>query len=354
MLILQRRWLSKMLRLFSLLVFAIALGRPAIADVPGVITDIAPVHSLAAMVMGDLGKPEILLPPGASPHNFALRPSAARNLSNADIVIWIGADFTPWLSRPLQALAPDATSLELIEVPTTFTLPYRHEVIFNTASGGHSDAHDDDHHHAQSDAHDDDKDEASHSDHAETSNEDSHADSQGHAHHGDVELHAWQDPENAKVWLDAIADTLSKADPSNAKRYRSNAMAGIREIDAVAQQLAVNLEPLRNRGYVVMHDAYQYFEHRFSVPASAALLPGDGSPASAARVQAISRLLSNLGPSCIFVEPQMSGTLARNLAAEHDVSIGLIDPIGDMLERGPDQYTAMLLGIGQSLLDCLS
>lgn len=339
-----------MLRFFSLIILAAIFSRPAAAETPKVVTDIAPVHSLVSIVMQGIGSPEILIPPGVSPHDFALRPSAAREISKADIVIWIGSDFTPWLARPLRALAPDAISMELIEIPATFTLPYRNKLIFNATLEGSEDGHDGDDHRTHKDTQDDHKDEASHSDHSRSSHEDSH----GHAHHGTVELHAWQDPENAKAWLEAIADLLAATDPSNAQRYEANAQTGIEQVNAVAQQLARDLTPLRNRGYVVMHDAYQYFENRFDVPASAALLPGDGSPASAARVQAISRLLNDIGPTCIFVEPQMSATLARTLADEHDVRIGLLDPLGDKLERGPMQYSKMLLGIGQGLLDCLS
>ena len=58
---------------------------PASADVPQVATDIPPVHSLVSQVMGDLGTPKLIVPPGTSPHGYAMRPSEARALQNADV-----------------------------------------------------------------------------------------------------------------------------------------------------------------------------------------------------------------------------------------------------------------------------
>ena len=74
------------------LILSVALlATPALADVPKVMTDLPVVHSLTAQVMGDLGTPDILLDKGADPHHFQLKPSQARALSQADLVLWIGA-----------------------------------------------------------------------------------------------------------------------------------------------------------------------------------------------------------------------------------------------------------------------
>ena len=352
-----------MIRLFAVITLAVLQFGVAQAQSPRVVTDIAPVHSLASIVMQGVGTPEVLLPPGASPHDFALRPSDARDVSRAEVIIWIGADFTPWLERSIEALAPDAHSLQLIDVPETFTLQYRKGAVFGRPDASakaqsepdHSgDDHDDDH--ADENEHRHTKSGKAidhHGDHGSLHRVAGEPDHHGHAHHGDVELHAWQDPENAKTWLAAIAELLTGIDPGNADRYRDNAEAAAQDMDALTEDLRQRLQPVRDRGFVVMHDAYHYFEHRFGVEAAAAILPGDGGQASAARVQAISQHMHELGPTCIFIEPQMSDRLAQSLASEHDASVGTLDPIGDSLQRGPGLYTEMMRGLGQGLLDCL-
>ena len=85
-------------------VFALmAFAGVAHAEVPAVVTDIPPVQSLVAAVMGDLGGPEVLAGGGADAHSYQLRPSQARALANAGVVFWVGHEMTPWLERALEA-----------------------------------------------------------------------------------------------------------------------------------------------------------------------------------------------------------------------------------------------------------
>ena len=81
----------------SLSIFAIIAAVPATAwaDAPRVITDFGPTHSIVAQVMNGVGTPDVLLAPGDDPHDFTLRPSQARTLSNADLVVWVGEALTP-------------------------------------------------------------------------------------------------------------------------------------------------------------------------------------------------------------------------------------------------------------------
>ena len=166
-------------------------------------------------------------------------PEAAA-LERADLVFWVGDDLTPWLEGSLNTLAGDATAIALLDVPGTISLPFREGATFEAHDHGDDDHAHDDHGH----------DDHSHDDHA--------ADADGHTHEG-TDPHAWLDPENAKLWLDVIAAELSAADPANAAVYAANAAAGKSEIEAAASEVAATVGPLRDAGFVVFHDAYQYF-----------------------------------------------------------------------------------------------
>ena len=74
------------------------LSGMAHSEPPKVLTDIAPVHSLVAQVMGDLGEPELLLQASDEIHHLQLRPSQARAIARADVVIWVGPGLEPWLA----------------------------------------------------------------------------------------------------------------------------------------------------------------------------------------------------------------------------------------------------------------
>ena len=98
--------------------------------VPNVAVDILPVASLVSQVMGDLGQPRLIVPTGVSPHSHAMRPSQARILQNADIVFWVGPDLTAGLARAIKALATNAVSVSLMDVPGITLLPFRHDTTF--------------------------------------------------------------------------------------------------------------------------------------------------------------------------------------------------------------------------------
>ena len=170
----------------------------ASADVPNVSADIAPVASLVSMVMGDLGAPTLLLAQGISPHDAAMRPSQAQALQDSDIVVWIGSGLTPFLDDSIPKLAPDATSIILLELDAPEAIEGGHD----HSHGAHEDEHADEH-----DEHDDEHDE--HDDHDD--HDDEHDDKEEESHN--IDAHAWLDPINAVAWLDEIVLHLSETDP---------------------------------------------------------------------------------------------------------------------------------------------
>jgi zinc transport system substrate-binding protein len=300
------------------LVPSLLLSSAALAEIPSVATDITPVHGLVSMVMGDLGTPALLVEPGASPHGYALRPSQAAALQNADAVFWIGHDLTPWLDDPLDSLARQAVVVELLDTEGTVVHQFREDAVF---------AHDE------------------HDEH-----EDGH---EGHAHDG-ADPHAWLDPENAVVWLAAIAETLSGLDPDNADTYRTNAAAAQAEITALNTEIATRLAPVSTRSFVVFHDAFQYFEQRFDLSSAGAISMSDASSPSAARIAEIRDAVAEQDVVCVFSEPQFNPGLVATVAAGTELTTAIIDPLGSDLPLGADFYPALIHSIAASVEGCLS
>jgi len=306
----------------------LAFGSAAAADVPAVAADIAPVHGLVARVMEGVGTPELIVRPGASPHGYALRPSEARALEQSDAVFWIGSALTPWLGRTLDTLAADAETVTLLEAEETRTLSYREGATF----GEHAHDHGHDDHDGDADAGEDDHDAA----------------------HGDLDPHAWLDPENAKAWLGLIADTLATLDPENAETYRDNAAAGRQEVDAAAAEVRETLDRIGPLTFVVFHDAYHYFEARFDFEAAGAIALSDATDPSPARVEEVRETVATLGVECVFAEPQFNQTLAGVVLEGTDGRPGTIDPLGIDIPTGPDFYPALLRSIADEIAACRS
>lgn len=314
------------------------LAGTAMADAPSVAVDIAPVHSLVARVMEGVGTPSLIVQPGASPHEYSLRPSEAQALQDADLVFWIGEDLTPWMADAVETLAPDAAVTALLETDGTTLLSFRKGALFEAH------AHDDDHA-AQAEDHDDDHD-PDHADHAE-----GHDD--GHDH-GDHDPHAWLSPENAVNWLTVIATHLSAADPDNADSYQANAAAARAEIASLSAEVTATLDTVRGGRFIVFHDAYQYFETAFDFPAFGAISISDSSDPSPARIAEIQGRIADEGIQCVLSEPQFNPGLVATVMDGAGARTSVLDPLGANLETGPDMYPQLLRSLANSLADCLS
>ncbi len=313
-----------MRHLFATLCLLPSIG---FADVPRVMTDIAPIHSLTAQVMGDLGTPDLLLPPGADPHDFALRPSDAQALGAADLVIWVGHGLTPWLEEPLTTLAPQAARLELLEAPGWDPL----EVRDHKAHDDHGDDHDE---HGHDDEHDHDHD---------------------HGHdHGEFDPHAWVDPAIARVWLAVIADQLATADPENAAIYAENAANATNVLAALEQRLAADLAPVADRAYILPHDGYQYFEARFGLTASGAIAGIDARDPGPAQVATLREQMAEDGVACVFSDAEIGDGWATLVIEGTDAKTAQIDAVGAGLDAGPGLYAEMLNRLGTAFSTCLA
>jgi zinc transport system substrate-binding protein len=319
---------------------------PAFADVPRVMTDIAPIHSLTAQVMGDIGAPDLLLPPGADPHDFALRPSDAEALDNADLVIWVGEALTPWLEDPLETLAPDATKIALLETEGWESLGFRDLEMIGGKGDDHDHGHDDDHgdhghdhDHDHSDAH-------AHDDHG-------HGDHDHEHDHGAFDPHAWADPAVAKVWVASIAEALSVVDPENAATYAANASATTARLETLDAELAAKLAPIAGANYILPHDGYQYFEARYGLTAAGALATGNAETPGPAQVAALRATMAEENIACVFSDTSIPERWAAVVVEGTAANTAPLDVVGLGLEAGPDLYTTMMTRLGDSFTACL-
>lgn len=324
------------------LLLGLAWPAASLAEVPRVLTDILPVHGIAARVMDGVGAPGLLVPPGASPHGYALRPSEARALQEADVVFWVGEDLEPWLEEPIASLPRHATIVELSTLDGLTLLPYREDAEFED---GHDHGQDQDHgsddHAAQDDEHD----------HAAAEHDHGH----DHDHdHGGMDQHIWLDPQNAIVIAAAMADTLAERDPGNAPLYDANAVAFAEEIAGLEAEVAARLAPVEGKRFVVFHDAYHYFEARFGFEASGSIAFRDASAPSAERIREVREAIAAREVACVFAEPQFNTDLTRTVIEGTGARAGTLDPLGTHLEPGPGFYPALMLDLGDRLAGCLT
>lgn len=281
---------------------------------PVVVTDIPAVHSLVATVMGDTGTPELLLQGNASPHDYSIRPSQGRLLQGADLLIWTSEGLTPWLPRTVNAMAPDLPSIELLNDEGSEKLPARENNDFS------HDDHDHDHAHA----------------------------------HTDGDPHGWLSTDNARHWLELIADRLAEVDPEQADIYQHNAEQAMQSLIALDVEVESQLAEVRGKPFVVFHDSYHYFEDQNEFHATASISLSDGTAPGVRQVNNLRKQVGQHPGICVFSEPQFSQRMINTIAENHDVRLGQLDPLGSTLEPGPALYETLIRNLASSLHECLS
>ena len=312
------------------------------ADVK-VVTSIKPIHSLASYVMDGVGKPDVIVDGYNSPHGFSLKPSHAKMLENADLVIWVGEDLEAFLEKPLNTIAKKAKNIEVMDLKGIKKLEFREKNIFEGHDDHGHDEHKDEH---KEHGHDEHKDEHKEHGHDEHKEKDAH---EGH-HHGEHDPHVWLDPMNAKVIIKEITKQLVQLDSKNSAAYKANSKKALADIDKLTKAIKKDLN--KDLRFVVFHDAYQYFENRFNIKVLGALTVNTDVMPGAEQLSEIREVIEHEKVNCIFSEPQFNPSIIKSIAKDTKVKTGILDPLGAKLDKGKNLYFDLLNDMASSFKGC--
>jgi zinc transport system substrate-binding protein len=301
-------------RLFSIFVAFIAtflLIGPAQAEVK-VLTSIKPLQLIAAAVQDGVAIPEVLLPPGASPHNYALRPSDVRKVQSVDLLYWIGPSMEGFLPRVLNGRALPSVAVQ--QLPG---LKLRHFAEDNHSHAEEADEHDHDH------------------------------------RPGSLDAHLWLSPINARVIATKMATDLSAVDPANAARYQSNLKTFDERLDALDLRLKKRLAGIEGKPYFVFHEAFDYFEDAYGLKHAGVFSVAAEVQPGAQHVAAMRTRLQEVGKTCVFSEPPLRPRLAETLVAGLPVKLAELDALGGYTPATAQGYEQVLEKLGNDLAGCL-
>lgn len=309
---------------FAAAISVTGVTAPAAAEVQAVAT-IKPVHSLLAAVMQGRGAPRLLIDGAGSPHTYALKPSDAKALSGARLVVRASAGLEGFLDRTLKGLPATTRVVALDQLPGVSLLNIREGGPFEAHGHAGKAGHDHGHNHGKSKA----KSAAS------------------------VDGHVWLDPDNARAIADGLAAVLAEIDPAGATIYRDNATRMKAGIAALAIEIAASVKPVADRPVVVFHDAYQYFERRFGLRVVGSITVSPDIQPSAKRLTELRRRITGPGATCVFAEPQFEPALVRTVTEGTKARPGVLDPIGAAIPAGPELYATLLRNLARDLKACL-
>lgn len=303
------------MRRLTVLCVLMICSSPALSEVM-LLASIKPLQLIAAAVQDGLAVPEVLLPPGASPHQYALRPSDMMRVQDAQLLYWIGPDLEVFLPRVLQGR--NQPSIAVQDLPG---LQLRH---FGEAPAVHGekstpDGAEHDHQHAA----------------------------------GQLDVHLWLLPANAKIIATKMAADLAHLDPANASRYQANLQAFEQRLDALDQHLQSRLRGIRGKPYFVFHETYDYFEAAYGLRHAGVFSISSEVQPGAGYVAGMRKALRAAGPACVFSEPPLRPRLAETLSADLPVRLAELDALGSGIQVSAQGYMQLLEGLASGMIDCL-
>ena len=331
-----------MLKLLTIFSFMICFSFNLIAsETKGVVTTIQPINSLVSAVIGNTGKTISLIPAEVSPHEYKLKPSDTKKLQNANIIFFVSDHLESSVTKVFKNLPKNIKIINLMEDAGIKHLAIRD----NEAWERH------DHHHGHGDHDDHDKHAKKHDDHDHDKHAKKHDDHDDHEKEDDV--HIWLSPDNAVKIIKKINKELSLYFPENVETYDKNANQMIKEINQLKVELKKELSGIKDKPYIVFHDAYQYFETSFGLNAAGSVALEGDIASSPKQISIIKDKIVKLKASCVFQEPQFDSKLVKIVVEGTNAQIGTLDPLGVNIKSGENFYLQLLKNMAKSLKDCL-
>lgn len=293
--------------LWSGLLIILSLGCDRQAP-PQVVVSIPPIHSLASAIMEGVDEPLLLMDGRSSPHTFSLRPSDARAIAKARLLIWVG----PGLESGLKKAIANKKSGKTLEVMRVAAL--------NLLEMSGSDHPDGEHNHSSFE---------------------------------NFDPHVWLSPQNAITIASEIEAALSKTDPANAAEYKRNAERLRGDLAKLDAELRKKLEPAGGRRYAVLHDAYRYFTSAMNLESAIVIKSRPDIPLGVQSLLASLKEIEQQDVACILIEPQSDADLARQISRQASLRVAKVDPMGAGLSPGPNHYRRTLLALADGIGACL-
>ncbi|RZK05735.1 MAG: zinc ABC transporter substrate-binding protein ZnuA [Pantoea sp.] len=305
--------------IFALTAFSVtaSLTLPAQANV---VASLKPVGFIAAAIADGVTPVDVLLPDGASEHDYSLRPSDAKRLKNADLVVWVGPEMEAFMAKSAAEL-PAQKNLAMVNI---------HGVKPLLISGGE----DEDEHTAEK---------------SEEQEADAH-----HYHHGEFNMHLWLSPEIARKTAVAIHGKLLELMPQDKAKLDANLQQFEVALADTDKRVSAQLAPVRNKGYFVFHDAYTYFEKQYGLSPTGHFTVNPEIQPGAQRLHQIRTQLVEQKAVCVFAEPQFRPAVIDAVARGTQVRKGTLDPLGTDISVAKDSYVKFLSQLSSQYESCLN
>ena len=284
-----------------------------------VVASLKPLGFIASAIADGVTETQVLLPDGASEHDYSLRPSDVKRLQGADLVVWIGPEMEAFMEKSVSNI-PAAKQVTIAQLKDV-------KPLLMKGADDDDDEHDHDHDHGEK--------------------------GDAHHHHGDYNMHLWLSPEIARASAVAIHEKLVELMPQSRAKLDANLKDFEAQLAATDKQVGNELAPLKGKGYFVFHDAYGYYEKHYGLTPLGHFTVNPEIQPGAQRLHEIRTQLVEQKATCVFAEPQFRPAVVESVARGTSVRMGTLDPLGTNIKLSKESYPAFLTQLATQYASCL-
>ena len=304
------------------------LALPMLANAE-VLASVKPLGFIASSIADGVTDTQVLVPAGASPHDYSLKLSDIQKVKAADLVLWVGEDIDSFLDKPVSQIDRKKviTIADLADVEPLLTKAH-HEHFHEEGEHAHKHEHKHEHEHEH------------------------------HHDHGDEGLttnwHVWYSPAISQIVAQKVADKLTEQFPDKKALIAQNLANFNRTLAEQSDKIKAQLAPFADKGFFVFHDAYGYFNDAYGLKQSGYFTINPLVAPGAKTIAHIKEEIEEHRVNCLFAEPQFTPKVIESLAQSTKVNVGKLDPIGDSVALGAGSYANFLQATAESYAQCLA
>ncbi|MDO4627132.1 MAG: zinc ABC transporter substrate-binding protein ZnuA [Pasteurellaceae bacterium] len=314
---------------FKKLALASVIAGASFAANADIVTSVKPLGFIASSIADGVLNTDVIVPAGASPHDYSLKPTDVQKVKNADVFLWIGEDVDSFLEKTADSLDKN----KVIEISHFDEI----KPLLGTSSHHH-------HHHDHDEA------DEHHHDHDHAKHEDEHE----HEHELETNWHIWYSPAISKVVAQKVADKLTSLYPAQKEKIAQNLAQFNQSLDQQGEQIKAELAGVQGKGFYVFHDAYGYFNDAYGLKQTGAFTINPLVAPGAKTLAKIKEEILEHKVNCLFAEPQFTPKVIESLQKNTNVNVGQLDPLGEKVALGKDSYARFLKATADSYKACLA
>ncbi|PRM47142.1 zinc ABC transporter substrate-binding protein ZnuA [Haemophilus influenzae] len=330
--------MKKLLKISA--ISAALLSAPMMANAD-VLTSVKPLGFIVSSIAEGVTGTQVLVPAGASPHDYNLKLSDIQKVKSADLVVWVGEDVDSFLDKPISQIERKKviTIADLADVKPL--LIQAHHEHFHE-DGDHDHDHKNEHKHDHKHEHDHDH-----------KHDHEHHD---HDHHEGLTTnwHVWYSPAISKIVAQKVADKLTAQFPNKKALIAQNLSDFNRTLAEQSEKITAQLANVKDKGFYVFHDAYGYFNDAYGLKQTGYFTINPLVAPGAKTLAHIKEEIDEHKVNCLFAEPQFTPKVIESLAQNTKVNVGQLDPIGDKVTLGKNSYATFLQSTADSYMKCLA